>query len=248
MTWGKTVTTKFFLNTNLKPITVGERVDIYPLYVRVICKQQVSQFKYLGKNLEPMLLSKKEFGQMFGDGDLVLTQESSKAIAFAIVTTFKQDVEYLISFLDAFERQDFTIKRLPGLLKSYYDLSKSVIRIISSALIKEMMKRGFDSLVPFIDWNNQNPVYIEIALTELQEKFNLPRTKLDYEALPFIHVQQVLDLIKDPKIFHGSVDKIATMYFKKMDVKRIKGYEDLVLDILTKAITFYRSAYRMTGR
>ena len=104
-TWGRNISTKFYLNTNLKPMTVGDRKNIYPLYVRVICKQQVSQFKYFGKDLEPSYFSQEEFSKSFGDINLNSDNEAylrNKAVGVTLLYSFKKDVDFVLNIITHF--------------------------------------------------------------------------------------------------------------------------------------------------
>lgn len=251
MAWGKIITTKFYLNTNLQPISLGHRKELYPLYVRVICKQQVSQFKYFGKDLEPRLLTKEEFENTFGaiDFNSEDNQElKEKAYGVALYSSFKRDTEYLLTFLDAFDRVSFKIKKLPSVLKSYYELDREVLKLSTSSLIKEMQKHGFDSLIPIIDWRAQHPKGIETALLELQERFKLKQTRIDYSGLPFFHVQEVLNIIKQERSLTGSRENLVSQLMGQMKPKTLANYQELIHSILERGIDFYREAHKLTNR
>ena len=248
MAWGSNITTKLYLNTNLKPMTIGERKNLYPLYVRVICKQQVAQFKYFGKDLEPKYYSKQEFEDTYGLIDFDVndaSQLTEKSLAVALITSFKNDIDFLLNFLEVFDREKFNIKELPSILKSYYEAEKSVLALSTRLLIKEMLKKGYEPLISVIDWSKQHPKGIEMALNAFQEDFKLPLTKINYNNLPFFHIKEALELVKNQKAHIGSTKTSVEKIMSSLDTRKTRDLDALLFNALTTAIEFYKSSIKL---
>lgn len=251
MTWGKTITIKFYLNDKLKPTAAGDRKELYPVYVRVICKQQVSQFKYFGQSLEPLLLSKKEFKTMFGQIDISqspLINQSEISQALAIAVSFKETVEFILNLVDAFERNDFSIQQLPNVMRSYYLTNQAFLKMLASSLISKMIKSGYADIVSIIDWERQNPVAIEMAMVSFQQAFKLIETRIDFDTLPFTHLKELLEIIK--KESAGSkvknedlLKRLSPVFGRKPKVLP----PALITDVIEKAANFYKEAFRLTS-
>jgi hypothetical protein len=245
MNWGRKISTRLFINTQLKPISIGDRKDLYPLYVRVICLQQVAQFKFFGKDLEPRFFSKDEFEETFGTIDLSLenSELAEKAYGIALYSTLKSDIGFLLDYMDVFTTDNFRIKELPNVLRHYYEIEKISLKIIKRYLVKSLMKKGYDSIISIIDWNGQHPAAIETALLSLQEKFDLPKTHINFKELPFVHIREVLEILKEEKAGDlGSGELHVKKLMKKHFDKKNKNYDELVEELLVSSIQFIQDS------
>jgi hypothetical protein len=251
MAWGKTITVKFYLNTKLKPLTVGSE-ELYPLYVSVICKKQVSRFKYFGDNFEPELVTKSYFKETFEKGGLNKRIATAKKDDFSFLESdpegtlfyfFKKDIEYLLDFLDAFDRDKFSIHELPNILKDYYNLKHIVDGIPKSLLRDVMYQMGYEPIVPIINWKRFHQNSIEEALLQLQSNLKLPKIKVNYGDLPFSHVEEVLEIVKKEKVLNEDTDKASDRILKSIKKKNVELRHKAAL---YDAIEFYKSALKLT--
>lgn len=244
--WGRSVTVKFYLNTKVKPISIGEEKKLYPLYVTIICKKQVLQFKYFEKNLQPEFYSEKAFNEIFGSINLNKPETfAKKGAGFSIYYHFQKQVEFLIDLFDAFERDNFKIRNFVDVIRNYYALEHVANRIMTSFLVKEMLKQGYSSLVPIIDWKNQHPKGIESCLLEFQEKLKLKKTRIDFESLPFYHIQEILEIVKN--LWKSrSKENVVDLVIAQLDPKSVKEFEDMTKKAVSEAVEFYKKGIQMT--
>lgn len=261
--WGKRVSINLFLNTKLKPLISGNGEERYPLYVRVICKQQVSQFKYFSPALLPLNLSEKRFKEL---NDFLKSAHKPEATESTImddlkagntpgdrenlsslvvdILLFQSHVFFLFDLIEAVARENFSIKDFPAVLKLYHELSKAVQQLSTFHLMKILYDAGYQPLTFIIDWSKA-PEIIERHLNEMQQRFELPITSLAREASTIYNVNKLLHLVKLENALVGKESTVIGRIAGKINNKN----SDLsaVKEIVSKAVAVYRSAIELTS-
>ncbi len=265
--WGRNITVKFYLNTKIKPISIGEKKNLYPLYVSIICKKQVLHFKYFGSDLQPAFFSQKEYDvqdlnasvkkpfSSIKDGRIVLQLKRDREPLYGVtddgdivfLNHFRKRVIFLLELFDVFGRDEFKIKNFVDILRNYYDLTDTALKIMARALTKEMIKQGYESLIPIIDWRGQHPSSIEYCLNQLQEKFELYPTKIDFEMLPFIHIDEALEQIKKHWKTTGVKESMADVIISKFKPSAVEEFKELTTNAVVKAVEFYKKGLKLTS-
>lgn len=246
LNWGKSITTRFYLNTSLKPIELGERKELYPVYVRVICQQKTSQFKYFGNGFDSKYFNQAEFEKVMEvevdptniPSDYNFQQDFWNKYGFL---KFQNNIEFILLQLDVFSKKSFSIKSLPIIIKDFIEIERIFLTLISRALIKDLYKNGYDPLIPVLDWSpGRHPSAIEQALNEIQSKYKIPLTKINYDSLPFIDVRAALEFtIKNYKIGFNTKQQVNNLIRK---IPNVKGYDDLIVKIMTQLVEFYQKS------
>jgi hypothetical protein len=249
-TWGKTVSIKFYLNKKLKP-AISEGEKRYPLYVRVVCKKQVSDFKVYD-------------GQKFTDSELALAltgkdsrdlqERSAKELLAFVMSYTTSDINTVMDLVHPFDRPDFILKNLPELLRMLHEF---VMEIRSSQGLKQIKEslaiHGYGDLIEIIDWKTKYPDVVAHALEELQRNGKIRKFKVWNRYKPelspgvalMLLSEAILEKAKYPDTARKQKRWISSLVEKKLlHPKELSNAEET----LKRAVEFASEAMKLTSK
>jgi len=262
--WGKNVSVKFYLDTRLKPTTIGERKNLYPLYVRVIFQRKMTQFKYFGFNpisreIDSELYTKVEFDKLIAQIDIntldakkvsTLSRKKDRYSLFSLYV-LREDIIFLLDFLDAGDRKNFKIKNLPILLKAYYELEKELDESKRNVLSETLYNlKPYSELFEILNWRH-DPEWIHLTLNDLRDSFpQFPEIPKITDSIPFVQCSQILNLVKENKnLLHGDLEMASTKLANQIMIDgRFSKRRSIVGLLILKAINFYFTSLKIISK
>jgi len=232
--WGRKISIKFYLNKKLLPRD-KEGKQSYPLYARVICKKQVSDFRIDTGNYHTQ--------EEFDNPDLFLK---------FWIDSVRDDIDLILKSVHPFVRDNFILANLPEILRLLEDATKLARELTIEKDIKTQLRiNGYGALVPILDWRFVD--HIEEALALLQglkkiKKFDLYK---DPNSMPGQLFEKVFAIVatsfykKD--IYASTPDKFEKMlkFLQKHSVLT-SGDEESNSIILRNVIQFMNSAMELS--
>jgi hypothetical protein len=238
---GRTISIRFFLNTRVKPKLDGEEKR-YPVYVRVICKKQVSDFPTTDN-----WVTFKDFKAYLDD-----SPEKNHLIVKYILQLSYSIISYnitaILGVVRPFERENFKLAALPEVYRIYKDVAQSVNYSVNVKYVKEALERkGYGLLTDVIDWNKDIFQIVDVIHT-LQEEKLVKSFKIDIR--PLLRFEDVVlwleNFIDDKKRYPDTAAKREKFieHLKEKKVFQAGKKEDYNL-IVSQAVDFAAKASKM---
>lgn len=233
MTYGRTISTKIWLNTRVKPIDTGYGPLVYPYYVRVRCRNQLSIFKYIGPkwHVANSYSAKHEFPDSYSE---------------YLENNLSDHINFILNLVSIFDKKNFSIQRLPLILKAFYELQEDLNQNIINNRIKELMGDSpLGDMIAIIDWS-ENPDWIVDHLNFVNKKLKLNAFAIPYDRIPFKNVENLLLILKEGRTLQGDIDKHVSAVFTGIDINKKDDIANYTRSIIKKGIQFYRFAHKLT--